>query len=657
MALAVLSIDIEARLAKLEEGMSKAVRINERAASQIEGRWAKLEKLGAGIGTAIGAAFGTLGVAALSSFVARTINSVDALNDLKDATGASIENLSAIEDIAARTGTSFDTVGAALIKLNNALKEADGKNTTSQALKAIGLEAEQLKSLDPAEALRRIAIALGSFADDGNKARIAQELFGKSLREVAPLLKDLAEAGGLNATVTTQQAAETEKFVNQLNALRKNITDMVRALLGEAIPAVNKFIEQWQKLGGLSGVFDSNFTQAQTKRAEADLVNLTEKIEIYRKKIEEGGGADSPLNAGAVKILAQLQARWDEVNAKVQTYNDKLKNIGDKAIGIPPSVADLEAVAQGRPSVPEVRSTPSATRVQRPPRAEVQGPPIPPDLVDALKRLDGTDIAKLTKLNEELAALQRIQASDPGRSGITQAISTVREEIDKLDPSVKSMADALREIEALFGQTAMGQAAALEQQLAFAAQAFDAGAISAEKYGAVIDDLNRKLANIGKSDEAVKGIEQLDERFKQFGGNVQDILAQGFEDGFANAGRGFEVLIKRMLAQAAAAKIGDVLFGDMFKTGKTGGILGAILGGISGGGLNVDTAGAGLNTGSLVPRGTTFNKGITYAPTINVTGGSNSSEVFAAATKAARESNKQFIDAVQRGLITLPNPA
>ena len=61
-------------------------------------------------------------------------------------------------------------------------------------LKAIGLNAQELRRIDPAEALQRVAVALNRYSDDGNKARIVQELFGKSVREVAPFMKDPAEA-------------------------------------------------------------------------------------------------------------------------------------------------------------------------------------------------------------------------------------------------------------------------------------------------------------------------------------------------------------------------------------------------------------------------------------------------------------------------------
>ena len=181
--------------------------------------------------------------AAVGSFAVafKKINDgVDALNDLKDATGASIENISALENVARRTGGSFDTVSTALVKLNQGLNGAKPGSDTELAIKAIGLSVADLKKLDPAEAFRQTAVALSGFSDDANKARLTQELFGKSLKEVAPLLKDLAESGKLVATVTTQQADEAEILNKQLAVLSKTAQDAARSLVGNMVPAINE---------------------------------------------------------------------------------------------------------------------------------------------------------------------------------------------------------------------------------------------------------------------------------------------------------------------------------------------------------------------------------------------------------------------------------
>ena len=195
---------------------------------------------------------GLLGVSVSLVSFKNVINGIDALNDLKDATGASIENISALEDVAERTGTSFETVGTALVKFNAQLKDAKPGSSAAETLKAIGLSADELKRIDPAEALLKTAQALSAYADDGNKARITQELFGKSIKEVAALLNDLAKQGALNATVTTEQAEAAEKFNQQISALEKNVKDVARAVAG---PMVDAFNTLFASIRGSDGEF------------------------------------------------------------------------------------------------------------------------------------------------------------------------------------------------------------------------------------------------------------------------------------------------------------------------------------------------------------------------------------------------------------------
>lgn len=223
---------------------------------------------------------------------------VDALNDLKDATGASIENISALENVARRTGGSFDVVSTSLVKLNQGLSGAKPGSDTELAIKAIGLSVADLKKLDPAEAFRKTAIALSGFSDDANKARLTQELFGKSLKEVAPFLKDLAESGELVATVTTKQAEEAEALNKQLSALGKTAQDAARSLVANMVPAINEVIAAMKK-GGISAGLDElgnqlfdwegNANRKGIKNLESDLKSLREQqslitIDIFGKK-------------------------------------------------------------------------------------------------------------------------------------------------------------------------------------------------------------------------------------------------------------------------------------------------------------------------------------------------------------------------------------
>lgn len=245
MALPPIELRLVAQIAQFEANLKRAARTSEQQGDRMAAAFgvAKANLVGLLSGLSVGAGF---------ALFKNIVDGIDSLNDLADATGASVENLSALEDVAARTGTSMDTVGSAVVKLNKTLADAKPGNDAAKALDAIGLSAKELKQLDPAVALQRIAVALSGFADDGNKARLTQELFGKSLREVAPLLKDLAESGKLNATVTTEQAKAAEDFNKQLFALQKNATDVGRALAGPIVDGINQTIAAF-KQGAIEG--------------------------------------------------------------------------------------------------------------------------------------------------------------------------------------------------------------------------------------------------------------------------------------------------------------------------------------------------------------------------------------------------------------------
>jgi len=270
----------------------------------------RLQKDAEAVGRAIGVAFAAAAVATLA-FAKSQINQLDALNDLSDATGSTVENLSALEDVARRNGQSLDDVTGILVKFNAALKETDGKNGISLALKAIGLDARALQQLDPAEALRQTAVALAGFADDGNKARIVQELFGKSVREAGPFLKDLAEQGKLNATVTTEQAKAAEEFNKQIFGLQKNVADAARAILGDLIPALNTLANDL-KNGGIFEVL-TNLDRAFGLTAATgslllidNLTKVNDKIATTQASIAKLQKAE-PGNIYAEKGLADLE--------------------------------------------------------------------------------------------------------------------------------------------------------------------------------------------------------------------------------------------------------------------------------------------------------------------------------------------------------------
>lgn len=305
MAIAQLSIDLVAKIAQFEADLKRSTAATEAAAGRMAAAFGIVKAAAGGLAGAFTLDF-------VKSFVTRTADGIDKLNDLADATGSTVENLSALEDAARRTGTGIDVVGDALVKLNKSLSGATISSDTARALQAIGLSAAELRKQDPTDALQRVAVALSGYADGQRKAEVVQELFGKSLKEVAPLLNDLATVGRRAATVTAEQAKEAEKFNQELAAMSKNSEDTSRAMVSFLLPSINAFLKDInlarQAYGGfVAALLDNTGPQVLGNTAER-IAQTSERIAGLRKSMENAdAGKTKPLFAD------QRRAMEDEI--------------------------------------------------------------------------------------------------------------------------------------------------------------------------------------------------------------------------------------------------------------------------------------------------------------------------------------------------------
>lgn len=579
MVIATLSIDLVAQLAQLQQGLDKAGRLAEKNAAQIEARYAKMAAAATAVGAALG---GAISVAGITAFVRATVDGIDKLNDLSDATGASIENLSALEDIGARTGTSIDTVGDAVLKLNKVLSDAKPGSDQAKALALLGLSAEELKRQDPAEAVRQVAVALAGFTDDGNKARIVQELFGKSTKEVAAFLKDLAGAGSLNATVTTQQAKEAERFNQQLAAMAKNSQDAARAIAADLLPELSKFIAAFGQLGqlkeiGFSTLFGETLKGNTFRDAGAGVIFYADKLKDLQAQRAAIAADPNP-----VARRGGLQDIDDEIAKieKLQGFYRTLYKIQapDNGQSDPRELARRGRLA-GLKDIGDLPGDPAKHEKVKPfvSNSFDQG------LISALKELDKTDAAKLRDLNEQLSALFDLQRETRGDPAVVQAIANVKAEIAGIGPEAKKAADEKKRLDAILAATPQGILQDVLTDIELINRAFDNGAQDTEKWAAAIRVAVGKLPQ-----ETEKALEEISEFSREASRNIQDAigdsLVQMMDGNAKSIGDIWVNMLKRMVAQAAAAKLAESLFGEGYgsSTSKVGGLFGQLFNGSSG---------------------------------------------------------------------------
>lgn len=556
----------------------RASRVLQQVRGQLASTTSSAAELAASAGL-IGPAFATLASAAgLVAFVKNVADAVDALNDVADATGASIENLSALERVARLNGGTLDDVSGILVKFNASLAQsANPASDAAAVFKTLGLSAKELRQIDPAEALQRTAVALAGFADDGNKARAVQELFGKSIREAAPLLKDLAEAGKLNATVTREQAEAAERFNKTLFALQTNASEVGRSLVqglgGALVELVERYKTAQQVFGSLGGILSAglanklNFSDAAKGLAEYNkqLADIDARI----KKVRDG--TDGFAGRFSEQRVQALQKERGEL-AKVADYYRTLNNAGSAGQG-------RGGVGGVLPSlqVPAARGGRSA------------GPTAPAAEIDESTQALGRYIAQLYKQAEAAAAVTEVDRAlnalrDAGAKGqipeVRQLVLALANEADQREAlleiekgvtaELQRQADVQRGLDAQLdnfaGRTAdtlkRAQTARLESRLA-AGEAFSP------------EELERIVKGIaGIKDASEDTFNASNKALDRFAENVQDALGSTLEatmrGDFDSIGRLWSNLLLKMSSEAIAADLSKALLGSLLKPGAGG---------------------------------------------------------------------------------------
>ncbi len=568
------------------------------------------------VSSKVGAALGLIGVAGIGGLVATVraaVDGVDAFNDLSDATGSSIENISALDDIAQRTGTSFGTVESALIKFNTALKDAKPGSDAESAINALGLSVKELKDLDPAQALLKTSQALAGFADDANKARLVQELFGKSLKEVSPFLKDLAEKGELVAKVTTEQAAEAEKFNKQLFELQTNTANAARSLSIGLVTAINDTIRAFREGREAGQSFFEIANNRYWENVSKFYGTAGDAADGYRKRLAE---IDQQLSGGESRLLvrnallreqAQLQAKLaaTPVAAAVDQTGAEDARLGRKR-----SLGTVTATDSGKSNGSAAREALAAAK-----RAQDERIKAGRELATAIGNavVEGNDM--YAKLQAEEA---RIAEADAKRTA--DYLRGLQDELEALAKGNEAQAQQIEEIglttDELNKLRLSRQDATIAQLEATRATA-EANGLSYEEISILeqkIDLLKqqREITASGQARQAAADTKQEQDRAsKEYADTLKNDLKGAFSAAFRDSSgdplKAFGDALENIMFTRAATALSEAAFESLdayFGSGSSGsgGGIGDLLAGIfsfDGGG----STGNGSRTGGLDGKG------------------------------------------------------
>lgn len=622
----------------------------------------------AGLQGTIAATISGFGVGALVTSIA---DGLDAFNDLSDATGASIENISRLETAARRTGGSFDDVAAALLKFNQALNSAKAGSDQAAVFEALGLSVEELRRQDPADALLVTARAFQKFGQDGENARAQALLLGRSVGELAPLLKDLAENSTEFGSVTREQAEAAEVFNKALARVSAETQNLGRVAVGELLPVLNEVLAAFEKAGknadGLNnsgGLLRIGLEALVVAGANVAFVFggvgreigaiAAQAVALGRLDVQGFKAISEAVKADAERARAELDAFEQRVfragKLPQATYSNEgrggkstlpgLKVAGGAKGGVREQASEFEKYIQRLGDAQIATLQLSAVEQAR------------IDIVSGkLGKLTGTQEEEVLSLARGLDALRAVPK-------VADAATLA---------ALKAREDQAKAVEALIASSTGARFDALVDTAEALIESFNSGTISATDYARGIEVLGLQFKALEPA--AQQAMEKASTFADEASRNIQDTLGNTLtsvlKGDFDSIGDLWADLMIRMVAQAAAAQLNQYLFGGALGGvgGAAGGLLGGFVGDLFGGfraaGGPVQPGRAYVvgergpemivpsSAGTVIPNGGMGGVSITYG-SINIGEGVSRAEVYSAIERANRNAEARMRQVLAR---------
>jgi hypothetical protein len=272
--------------------------------------------------------FAVISVGAIASFTKEVIDAGDALGDLSERTGISVDQLSRLQYAAQISDVSLGELQGSLNSLTKNMSAASmGTGEADQAFKLLGISYKtatgELRSSN--EVLLDLADAFSQFEDGANKNALALSIFGKSATTLIPLLNQGRdgitglgqELDRLGGTVTPEASKAFGTFNDNLDKIKVAIRGVALAFANSIMPSLVEFTTR------ISAAIQSNLSFYRSLQ----LIFTTEdqkRIDDLNKKLEELA------KANLSRSIVGRKARQEEIEQIKLEIAERQKLMAEK---------------------------------------------------------------------------------------------------------------------------------------------------------------------------------------------------------------------------------------------------------------------------------------------------------------------------------------
>lgn len=233
---------------KAEKGIKDITKQGADADKSLSSKFTSIAGNAVKIGTAFVGAASVVGGAAVA-LVSKVANSASAIDDVSQRVNMSAEEYQKYAFAAKQSGMEISTLESLMKKQQTALADAtNGNKTAAKAYQDLGINIEGLTAGD---AFDKAITALADMDDTTQRNAIANDLFGKSYADLAPLLNEGSdgikalknEAVKMGAVMSNDSVKAGAKLGDSIDKIKDGFAGMANNLVGSVLPVVQELLD------------------------------------------------------------------------------------------------------------------------------------------------------------------------------------------------------------------------------------------------------------------------------------------------------------------------------------------------------------------------------------------------------------------------------
>lgn len=571
MIAGTLEIQMMANLARLTQDMNQAKSTVNTAMNNISASVDIAKK-------ALGALGVGLSVNAFAGYIKASINAADETAKLAQKINVATHEIAGLELAYKLAGLEGDTLKKSIATLSKNV--ADG----NPVLAKMGINVKDLEgNLRPTrQILADVSDRFAGYADNANKTRLAQELFGSKLgTDLIPMLNQGSQAllemdrmaEKLGLTISAETAAKSERFNDTLSLMGMGMQGISRRIVAEMIPTFT----------GLADQFFNTMSEGVRLKTIADALSTALKGLVA---VGIGvAGTFSTIGTG----IGGVAAMWSSIlsrdfDAAAFIAKQVKKDVLDGFSGTLEKMRDAWN-ASGSASLDAMTETNKQLRIQA---------PLVKTVTDEVQKSTVAKEKQNRAFDAELYKLKQYEADAKRARDITESVATKQEKYNR----------ALEELQRLKPY------------------------LEVETYNRKLQALQAELTDVGSTQRTV--VNEMDQLWIQAGRNIQNTLGNAVFDFFSGGMENMVVNAKNAVLRIASEFAGLRIAQGLGLTAMFAapGAAAAASGGTGGGLGLLNMASLGTSALSLLKGGFGINAGV--GGLLSVLGGNSAVGAFGA---------------------------